>query len=299
MGTIFHKVMEILAKIKLAKQQNKRKINDEIVDKYSTNLAKLDIDYIIDAVFDYYSKANDHHIWDDKDRQTVAKWVEKALQHENGTFNPLNQNIVEPEQHFDIQLEEEWASNLKLKGTIDLLIQSDEDTYEIVDYKTGKRINWGTGEEKTYEKLMNDFQLKFYHLAASILYPDIETILVTIYYVNDGGAFTIPFHKNDLPETKRQIRELYETIRYLDRPQKRRGFHCRFCAYSKTTFENSGVLPIVNVGQHKCHFTEMGENMSMCDQTDYVLKYRDVDTVILNMTKEGFTIDKYHSPGSV
>ncbi len=304
LGTMVHKVMEILAKIKLGRQQNKRKIDDEIVGKYSTAIKNLDLDDIIDQVFNHYAKAFGHHVWDDADHKIVIKWVYKAITDYNAQFDPLNQDIVQPEQRFSIQLDDVWAKDLILNGTIDLLIKRDATTYEIVDYKTGKRINWATGQEKTFEYLQNDFQLRFYHLAASILYPEIEDILVTIYYINDGGPFTIAFGKEDLPETKRQIEEVYNQIRFMEHPKmqdrvhpKKWGAPCKFCSYAKQTFEGTDILPIVNKGQIKCHFSERGQNMTMCEQTQFVLQYRDIEMVMQHMTKNGYNISKYKPPG--
>lgn len=306
LGTIVHKVMEVLAKIKLARQQNKRKIDDEIVGKYSTSPKNFDLDFIIDSIFNYYAKAFSHQVWEDSDHKTVIKWVNTAIKDYNGKFDPFNQTIVEPERHFSIQLEDDWARELILNGTIDLLIKNDESTYEIVDYKTGKRINWATREEKTYEYLQNDFQLRLYHLAASILYPDIDDIFVTIYFMNDGGPFTIPFSRDDLPETKRQIRAVYEKIKYLDRPKMQGRFHpkdfkspCKFCSYAKQSFEGTNVKPIVNQGQTKCHFSKKGEYMTMCEQTNYILDFRDIDVIMEHMSKEGYKIGRYKPPGEV
>ena len=81
-------------------------------------------------------------------------------------FDPRNRNILYPEQQFDIVINKPWAKysydtkdgklegNLAIKGTIDLITQPNKDTLEIVDWKTGRRLNWATGEEKTQEKLV-------------------------------------------------------------------------------------------------------------------------------------------------
>lgn len=294
-GTIFHKVMEILAKIKLARQNNKRKIYDEIVGKYPTNPQKLDLNFIIDAVFNYYAKANNHHIWDEEDHKTIIKWVDKAVKFDNGTFDPLNQTIVEAEKHFDLLIEE--LNGVRLCGTIDLLVQ-EKDILHIIDYKTGKRVNWATGETKEYEDFLKDFQLNLYHLAIRKLFPELETILITIYYINCGGPYTIALDKSDLPQTIENINKFYNTIT-TEKPKIRKGFWCGFCDYSKSTFEDTDILPIINNGQHKFHFTKRGEPCKKCDQTAYVLTHRDIDVTMKHMSNKTFDNTSYQSPGEI
>lgn len=308
LGTMVHKVMEVLAKVKLAHQNNElnpekweKYITDEAVGECTTIPQDINLDSIIESVYNYYAKSFDH-AWTEKDFKEVKLWCYKTLSYQDGEFDPRKQTIVQPEQHFDRPLEEEWALKpngeyLRLKGTIDLIVKVDDKTYEIVDYKTGKRINWATGEEKTYEKLMNDFQLRFYHLAACILYPDIETILVTIFFINDGGPFTVSFGKKDIPETVRQIKELYTAIVETTKPRLNRSWKCRFCDQSKSTFEGTNILPIL---QYKNGiFSKKGDNMSRCEQLEYVFEYKDIDMVISNMSKENFSSATYKAPGEV
>ena len=80
-------------------------------------------------------------------------------------FDPRNRNILCPEQQFDIVIDKPWAEyeykttketikgQLAIKGTIDLITQINDDTLEIIDWKTGRRLDWATGEEKTQSKL--------------------------------------------------------------------------------------------------------------------------------------------------
>ncbi len=86
--------------------------------------------------------------------------------------------------------------------------------YEIVDYKTGKCINWATGEIYTHENIHNNFQLRFYHLVCSMLFPEKDHFSITIFYLNDGGPITTVFDKNDLPYTLELIREKFEEIEF-------------------------------------------------------------------------------------
>ena len=73
----------------------------------------------------------------------------------------------------------------------------DDGVIEVIDWKTGRRLNWATGEEKTYEKLLEDPQLLLYNYAISKLFPEYEQAIMTIYYIRDGGPFSMCFDKPD------------------------------------------------------------------------------------------------------
>ena len=77
---------------------------------------------------------------------------------------------------------------LSIKGTMDLIVDIDSSTIEIVDYKTGRRLDWSSGQEKTFKKLNNDKQLiKFYFLEENI------PILIQVNFTP-----IIPFEKNQI-----------------------------------------------------------------------------------------------------
>ena len=49
--------------------------------------------------------------------KTAAGWSWKALQYNEGMFDPRNRDVVEAEPHFDFTIEEEWARyNYDLEG---------------------------------------------------------------------------------------------------------------------------------------------------------------------------------------
>ncbi len=295
-GTMVHKVMEILAKIKLAQQNGKKSVEDEATGRFY--LKKYSIEKIITQVYDYYKTAFTHKEWTSEEFVTVRKWVFKALEFNDGEYNPLNQDIVAPENNFSYRLDDTDLLGLQLNGTIDLVTRFNHNTLHIVDYKTGKRVNWGTGKTKEYADLEKDFQLNFYHVAARHLFPDVENMMITIYYINDGGPYTIPFGKCDIQRAIDNVKELVKNIETRT-PEKRRGFWCKFCNYSKTTFEKEEMPVIINNGEKGCHFTKIGEPMCKCDTISYMLRHRSIDCVIDNMTKPGFDNSVYQAPGAI
>ena len=144
-GTVVHKVLEILAIIKLKQQQGKTYFTDDIVGRIYVN--KYDLDKIIDKCTDFYEKHSVHK-WKPIDRKHCHKWVYKAIEYDNGLYDPRNNIIVQPEQSFDIVIDKPWSKyeytlpdgkvisgNLSIKGTIDQISQIDDDTYQILDWK--------------------------------------------------------------------------------------------------------------------------------------------------------------------
>lgn len=144
-GTICHKVFEILAFIKLNQQQNNRYFEDDIIGP--VDITNYNLNTIIEQVYNFYTSQFTHHEWTTRDFKDCDKWVYKALEYGDGMFDPRNRDIIQPEQHFDIEIKKDWAKydyhakeghlqgNLAIKGTIDLITKVNDDTYEIIDWK--------------------------------------------------------------------------------------------------------------------------------------------------------------------
>lgn len=306
-GTICHKVLEILAHIKLCMQNGQDTYNDDILGDISVE--KYNLNTIIEQVYKYYTSQFKHHEWQVKDYKDCHLWVNKALSDHNATFDPRNRNILQPEQHFDIVIKKPWShyvyktkdgiveGDLAIKGTIDLITSIDENTIEIVDWKTGRRLDWATGEEKTLAKLQNDPQLRIYHYAVSQLYPDIEHIIFTINFINDGGAFSVCYDKSDLPKTEDMIRRKFETIKNTQVPQLNKSWKCnKLCHFGKTTFESSHILPILEYRDNQ--LCKVDEPMTKCEQIKHDIGIKGIDVVVDEYTSPGYSVGRYKAPGS-
>lgn len=308
-GTICHKVLEILAVLKQGLQDNQQFIEDDILGKLNTHTYSLDS--IIEKVYKHYSTANSHHKWSTKDYKDCHTWVYKALTFNNGMFDPRNCEILQPEQHFDITIKKPWAAysydmedNTKLegylaiKGTIDLITKIDDNTLEIVDYKTGKRLDWATGEEKTQEKLEKDPQLRIYHYAVSNLYPEIDHVIFTIYFINDGGPFSICFDKSDLPKTEDMLRQKFEIVKNTRKPRLTKSWMCsKLCHFGKTTFDNTSIQPKIEYRENQnC---SLGSTMTKCEQIKHDIELNGIDEVTRTYKHHSHVIGKYKAPGSV
>lgn len=304
-GTICHKVLEILAHIKLCEQNNRDSYIDDILGPINTK--KYNLNSIIEQVFKYYSAQFKHHEWDIKDYKDCHAWVHKALTDHNGSFDPRTRHIVQPEQHFDIEIKKKWAyykydkdnleGYLAIKGTIDLITKVNDNTLEIIDWKTGKRLDWATGQEKTFAKLQDDPQLRIYHYAVSSLYPEYDHIMVSINFINDGGAFTICYDKSDLSKTEEMLHAKFDTIKNTKVPQLHKTWKCnKLCHFGKTTFENSHIHPLVEYRDGQ--LCQVNSTMTKCEQVKHDIDIKGMRAVVDEYTLPGYTVGKYKAPGS-
>lgn len=308
-GTICHKVLEILAHIKLCQQQNANSYVDDILGPINVN--KYDLDQIIDKVYSYYSSQFKHHVWEPKDLKDCRSWSHKALTDHNGIFDPRSRNIVRPEQHFDIEIDKSWANyefdtkdgvikgKLAIKGTIDLITKVNENTLEIIDWKTGRRLDWATGEEKTLEKLYKDPQLKIYHYALSKLYPEYDHIIMSINFINDGGAFSMCYDKKDLLSTENLIRQKFEEIKKCKKPRLSKTWKCnKLCYFGKNSFAQTdkNILPIIEYRENET--CKKGSEMTICEQVKHDIELKGIKSVVDEYTSPGYSVGKYKAPGS-
>ncbi len=242
MGSIFHKFMELLARSHIATLNKQEGFESEgigwiSIDDYS-------IDTLTELAFRYQSKTRPDLDWSLADLKECKKWSEKGIEYNNGELDPRKQDILEIEKYFDFTIDADWANykydflsgetvtgKLACKGTIDLITKVNEDTLHIVDYKTGARRNWATGEEKTFDKLNEDFQLQFYYYAIRRLYPQYKHCIVTIFYLNAGGAFTVAFSESDLPKIENKIRQRFEEVNRMQSPSLNPKA-CGFCHFA-------------------------------------------------------------------
>lgn len=150
LGSICHKVWEIIALEKLARQNDETTITDEEV--FGTiPVGIYSVDELYDIAFDYYHDLDTEREYTKKDKKDYREQVHKVL---NSMYNPANLNIIAAEPKFDIPLNFEWAKyefilpngeelkgQFSIKGSIDLVteLKSNPKVYEICDWKSGRR----------------------------------------------------------------------------------------------------------------------------------------------------------------
>lgn len=252
-GTIVHKVLEIMALQKMAIQQN------QVEDVYESETKQIfgikeSPQSILKKVYPIISSKDTHIEWSVKDYDACSILVDKAITHDNGRFSPWNQNIVNPETKFDISLEKyPWSffnypklgikGHLSIRGTIDLIIQNEDGSYECIDYKTGRsKWDWNKGKEKSFNDfLLSDQQFILYFFALKMMNPDKE-YLFTVYYIQSGEAITIPFDDKTMKIAEKMLQDKFNRIRNNFRPRIiYPNFKCKFCSYAKYSTNNEPV----------------------------------------------------------
>lgn len=307
MGTMTHKVMEILASLKKYQQDNPRKkfleIEDDKCGKIKVNKDEFYTDAFVNDMVDLsikkYSEDSKNKFYKG-DKTDVRDTVWTFLKHSNGLFDPRYRNIYYPEAHFDIPIEEDWAKfeyeingkmvkgQLAIKGTIDLTTLVSDDTIEVIDWKTGRRLDWATGEEKDYSKLENDAQLMLYFYAISRLYKDFPNKIMSIFFYKDPEGnvdpkpFSICFGPDDEQRFLEKLKTRFLEIQQNNNPKPmdptRTNFKCKYlCHFCKNNWENT--------------------NENMCIYIEKHLKQHGMQETVKKCTRPGFNIGFYESPG--
>lgn len=270
LGTIFHKVMECLALCKLRIQSGKQyTIEDDAIGSIDPSFdyeSDGGVSLLIDRAYDYYSKRSVHE-YKKSHYKEVCQWVPDTLNYKGGIYDPRRRNIFATEQKFDIDIPYDWAKykhelrgetvegNLKIKGTIDLILSVNDATLEVVDWKSSaNRKDWATGKIKEYADFQKDTQLMLYYYAIKKLYPE-KNVLFTIFYIRDGGPFTLCFDDEDMIKVEQNLKEKSEHIWKTTNPsmlsKTQNDFRCyRLCHYCKTNWEDTGVNICNYVQQH-------------------------------------------------
>lgn len=293
-GTCVHKVLEILAQCKKTLDNTLDKVYvDDICGE--VNIFKIDdISYIEDLcfkVYTYYSNKS-QNVFGPKDLLDITNWVKKTLLFNNGMFDPRKRVIVESEAPFNFEITDKWAQydyseeevgNLRIKGTIDLITEVRPGIYEGIDWKTGRRIDWGTGAEKTVDKFMVDPQLRIYHMALMNMYPHVKQFFPTIFYCNDGGPFTVPLSNNDVDDTKLMLKKTFEDVQKCTIPTLKGGgshWFCKsVCSYGRTQSDKC-------IGVSQCKY--------IADR----IKKEGIDVVTKEETVVGHSVSYYQNPGA-
>ncbi len=308
MGTMAHKVMEVLAGLKKYQQDHPHakylRVNDDAIGKFKCGKDALNteelVNELIDLSVDAYAEKS-HNDFCKADRKDVADTVWTFLTHSDGQFDPRKRDIHFPEPHFDIPIEEDWAKfdyitpegetvqgQLAIKGTIDLVTKINDDTIEVVDWKSGRRMDWATGEVKDYQKLENDPQLLLYYYAISKLYPEFPNRIMSIFFYKDkdGNAdpcpFSLCFSKDDEGRFLEMLKNRVEEIRQNNNPQPldptRKHWKCKsLCHYCKNNWP--------------------GTEQNMCIYIQNYLDKHGMEKTVKDCTREGFDIGFYEAPG--
>lgn len=243
------------------------------------------VENILEKVYEYYRNKSKHD-WGNIEKRNCLNFTWMELDWENGEFDPRKRSIIHPELPFNIEIKKDWAKldngeYLRIKGTIDLVTEIDKGIVEIIDYKTGARYDWGKAKVKTYEDLMEDPQLMLYYYAARKALPEYEAIMLTIFFIRDGGPFTLAFDDSILEKVENNLRKNFEEIRDSKKPKMRdrlhKDFQCnKLCGFYKNKIDGTTV----------------------CDYIGNEIDVYGIDVASKKNRREGFTVGHYVDPGA-
>ena len=247
MGSCVHKMMELRALGSMAQKSGKESFEYEHWGTIESSWA-MNLDQTIDKCHENQLELDNHVDPKKIIKSKILGWAKKAIE-DYPQYDPINLNIIAIEQYFDIEIQEEWAKYkkelngvmyegyMKIKGTVDCILSHTDDIIEVFDYKTGSRKCFATEKEKTLEYLKEDKQLLFYLYALNKLYPG-KTFIMTLYFINDGGIYSVIGDGEMLQRAEDMIKEKYLEITTVQNPTvrnaKRNDFKCiHCCKYSK------------------------------------------------------------------
>ncbi|HFC36374.1 MAG TPA: PD-(D/E)XK nuclease family protein [Candidatus Moranbacteria bacterium] len=158
----------------------------------------------LEQALDYFSKNWNSDVFDEEieERAAFSQGVEMIRRYYKD--NDISKiNIVALESPFQIKLGEHIAS-----GIIDRIDRT-EDGYEIIDYKTSKKM-------PTQEKVDNDLQLSIYLKAFLDRYPEekkrLDKIKVSLYFVKHGVKLSSTRTEEQLQKVEEEFLKAIENI---------------------------------------------------------------------------------------
>lgn len=280
---------------------NKSRINkstykyDCMIPSNHTRVGSEVVEDLIKRACDYYCKYEINNKFTPVDTKDIQNFVWIPLELFDRTFDPRNQNIFSPELAFelDVDLEfaystytlkgEEISTGLKIKGTMDLLVQESDTCLSIVDYKSGQRLDWATSKIKDYEYLQSDKQLLLYYYAARKKFPQFKDILITIFFLRDGGPYTLSFSDADLIKAEKMLEEHFNEVIADESPRmvhpQQRDFKCqKLCHFYKNSLPDT--------------------DDNICKHIHKELRAKGMEKVIDEYIQPGFSISYYQNPGA-
>ena len=176
----------------------------------------------IEDVLEYYNNLWNSEIFEDKQEEAafLANGV-RILQDYYEKNNPKNFNVIDLETRFNLDIED-----TTLSGIIDRIDKLADGSFEIIDYKTGKKL-------PSQQDIDNDFQLSIYSMAVKNRWPKLDQpIKLSLYYLKHGiklSSFRTP---EQIRQTKEIILDIVAEIRkgnFVPTPNAL----CGWCGYQK------------------------------------------------------------------
>lgn len=185
----------------------------------------------LDQVIEYYHLNFPQEAWDDAAREIYEAEGEKMLRKFYQKNAPWNFAVLDLESRFEVTLEDKETSQTHiLAGIIDRIDKLPDETYEIIDYKTQKRL-------PSQAQVDRDLQLSIYAMGLKKRWPHVsaEKIKLSLQFLKHGEKLSTKRRDEDFEKTESDI---IGTINDIEkRTRLNREFEpvvtplCDFCGY--------------------------------------------------------------------
>lgn len=182
----------------------------------------------LEQALDFFSKNWNTEVFADEieERSAFAQGV-SMLQDYYKKNDPAKINIVDLESRFQIEIGKDGGKHA-VSGIIDR-IDKTEDGYEIIDYKTTRKL-------PSQEKVDNDLQLSIYLAGFLKRYPkeidNLEKIKVSLYYLKHGVKLSSQRTAEQVEKSEELILDLISQINQSKFEPQISGL-CDWCGYQK------------------------------------------------------------------
>lgn len=175
---------------------------------------------------------------------------------------PWNFTVVDLESHFEIPLEDKNGVVHILAGKIDRIDKLPDDTYEIIDYKTGKRM-------PSRAVLDKDLQLSLYSLGLQKRWPHLraEDIKLSLYFLKHGEKLSTKITPEATARTKNEI------LKNINEIQSRLSSGKEFEPMPGALCDWCGYKPICPAWSHLYKKTQIPGSKSQTEIENIVREY--------------------------
>ncbi len=121
-----------------------------------------------------------------------------------------------------------FARDTWFRSKLDVCVVYDDNTADVVDFKTGKPSD-------THAK-----QAELYAVSVFLRYPNVTSIVVRFWYLDVGSESVYQFNRSELEEMifawEKRVEPMLNDEIFAPRP----GNHCKWCFFAKSNAANGG-----------------------------------------------------------
>jgi len=153
----------------------------------------------------------------------------------------LKNKVLGTEVYFSTEL-----GGVPVRGYMDLVVEVDQDTIEVIDYKSGNRA-------MNYDAAFKDAQVRIYGAVARQKWPEYKYVMVTLHYIRKNPV-TVDLGPKDDELTIKSLQARYKEIVENVRPKRRKSWLCNYCIgwescgelYSTFLVDGKFRLPVIS-----------------------------------------------------